>query len=318
MFSVGIWKERLSIQDVSLRHLASDLHDFVLKSRAASTSSLYLRRYRKWADWCSSYAEISPIPAKELHVALYLKHLSTTAVGSSVIEQAFYAISWAHDIAGVCNPCKSTFVIHVKESAVRQLKKPINKKEPITPSHLKKLVSEFAGPTASLSDLRFVTMCLLGYSGFFRFSELCHIRRSDLQFFDSHLSVNIPKSKTDIYREGKSVLIARLDSVYCPVGMTSRYLEKANILSDSGEYIFRSLTFSSKSMSYSLRGLKPISYTRAREILHEKLESIGLDSSKFCLHSLRSGGASQAANAGVPDRLFKAHGRWRSETAKDG
>jgi pyocin large subunit-like protein len=33
---------------------------------------------------------------------------------------------------------------------------------------------------------------------------------------------------------------------------------------------------------------------------------------------LRSGGASQAANNNVIDRLFKAHGRWRSENAKDG
>ena len=30
------------------------------------------------------------------------------------------------------------------------------------------------------------------------------------------------------------------------------------------------------------------------------------------------GGASATANIGVPDRLFKKHGRWRSETAKDG
>ena len=38
----------------------------------------------------------------------------------------------------------------------------------------------------------------------------------------------------------------------------------------------------------------------------------------FELHSLRSGGATQAANNNVSDRLFKAHGRWRSENAKDG
>ena len=38
---------------------------------------------------------------------------------------------------------------------------------------------------------------------------------------------------------------------------------------------------------------------------------------EFGLHSLRSGGATAAANAGVPDRLFKRHGRWLSENAKD-
>ena len=33
---------------------------------------------------------------------------------------------------------------------------------------------------------------------------------------------------------------------------------------------------------------------------------------------MRSGGATAAANAKVPDRLFKRHGRWCSESAKDG
>jgi len=33
---------------------------------------------------------------------------------------------------------------------------------------------------------------------------------------------------------------------------------------------------------------------------------------------VRAGGATQAANAGIPDRLFKRHGRWKSEDAKDG
>ena len=50
----------------------------------------------------------------------------------------------------------------------------------------------------------------------------------------------------------------------------------------------------------------------------EAVSAIGLDSKQFGLHSLRSGGATQAANNHVTDRLFKLHGRWRSENAKDG
>ena len=45
---------------------------------------------------------------------------------------------------------------------------------------------------------------------------------------------------------------------------------------------------------------------------------MGWTSGIYGLHSLRAGGASAAANAGVPDRMFKRHGRWRSENAKDG
>ena len=54
------------------------------------------------------------------------------------------------------------------------------------------------------------------------------------------------------------------------------------------------------------------------ELFLNKLAELGFDPKQFGLHSLRSGGATAAANSGVPDRLFKRHGRWRSESAKDG
>ena len=66
-----------------------------------------------------------------------------------------------------------------------------------------------------------------------------------------------------------------------------------------------------------LRESGGLSYTRVRELVLGMLSAIGLDHRQFGLHSLRAGGASAAANVGVPDRLFKRHGRWRSENAKD-
>ena len=50
----------------------------------------------------------------------------------------------------------------------------------------------------------------------------------------------------------------------------------------------------------------------------EAFKDIVADISAIGTHSLRSGGATAAANAGVPDRLFKRHGRWAKESAKDG
>ena len=50
----------------------------------------------------------------------------------------------------------------------------------------------------------------------------------------------------------------------------------------------------------------------------EALNDIVHNISSIGTHSLRSGGATAAVNAGVPDRLFKRHGCWASESAKDG
>ena len=67
-----------------------------------------------------------------------------------------------------------------------------------------------------------------------------------------------------------------------------------------------------------LRSGGSLSYTRLRELFLNKMAALGFDPKLFGLHSLRAGGASAAASAGIPDRLFKRHGRWRSESAKDG
>ena len=42
------------------------------------------------------------------------------------------------------------------------------------------------------------------------------------------------------------------------------------------------------------------------------------DGSRISVYSLRDGGVTSAANAGVAGRFFKRHGRWASENAKDG
>ena len=67
-----------------------------------------------------------------------------------------------------------------------------------------------------------------------------------------------------------------------------------------------------------LRNTGGLSYTRALEVVLDMLAAIGLDKKQFGLHSLQSGAASAAANAGVPNRFFMRHGRWRSENARDG
>ena len=50
----------------------------------------------------------------------------------------------------------------------------------------------------------------------------------------------------------------------------------------------------------------------------EESIGVGFPSAEFSLYSLRPGNATAAAAAGVPDRVFKKHGHWKYETAKDG
>ena len=58
-------------------------------------------------------------------------------------------------------------------------------------------------------------------------------------------------------------------------------------------------------MKYS----KVISYTTLRELFTEAFRPHVQYISRYCLHSLRSGVASAAARHGIPESLFKRHGR---------
>ena len=95
--------------------------------------------------------------------------------------------------------------------------------------------------------------------------------------------------------------------------MVECYVTRGRVGASPDLYLFRGITRSKNGVK-----LSGLSYTRMRDLLLEKLSVVGLDAKKYGLHSLRAGGATAAANVGVPDRLFKRHGRWCSENAKDG
>jgi hypothetical protein len=52
---------------------------------------------------------------------LYLINLSESANSVSKIDEAFYALSWAHKLAGVPDPCKNDLVVSVREGAHRKI-----------------------------------------------------------------------------------------------------------------------------------------------------------------------------------------------------
>ena len=152
--------------------------------------------------------------------------------------------------------------------------------------------------------------------GFLRFSEVINIKMSDIILQNTHLSIFIEKSKTDIYREGHWLHLAKLKSVLCPIKLLKNYTKMAKIPKSSEKFIFRQITHTKYGFSLKQADI-PISYTSVREYLLKELRKMGLDAKQFGLHSLRSGGATAAANLGVEDRLFQKHGRWKSEKVKN-
>ena len=132
------------------------------------------------------------------------------------------------------------------------------------------------------------------------------------------MEILLPRSKTDQLREGEKVFIAKTNSEYCPVKNTLSFLEAASldIKTDGEAFLIPSLN--KKKNGHVASKSRGISYTRAYEIFKEHIKAKNLDPSLYGLHSFRSGGASKAANNGISDRLISKHGRWSTETARDG
>jgi hypothetical protein len=307
------------VQHPTLQSLSHAIPEVIEKSKSVNTNKKYNRGFERWQSWSSKFKEVTVLPASGIYLSLFFIQLIQTCVSVSIIDECHYGITWVHKLTGFDDPCKFPIVSEILEAAKRILSEPVRKKEPINPENMLMLFNRFGGEHANLSDLRTLTLCSLGYAGFLRFSELISLKVCDFEFQPSLMRVFIEKSKTDIYRDGAHVVIAASGKSTCPVAICKRYFAVANFDSKSDEHIFRPLTFMPSSKSkYKFRNLNSLSYTRTREIVLGAFESIGLDKTKFGLHSLRAGGASAAANSNISDRLFKRHGRWKSDKAKDG
>ena len=307
-----------NVKHPTLKKLALALPGILTASRAENTTDNYCNAFERFKTWCNCFAEVSSYPADQVYISLYLISLIQAGKSASVIEGAFYAIKWYHSFLDI-NPCNASICRQVLEAGKRINAKPIIKKNPIKVEHIKKIYAHLNGMNGSLLNLRTIVFIVLGFCGFMRYAEISELRRSDFEFYETYVKIFIEKSKTDIYRDGHWLFLAKLNSDLCPIKLLKVYFCRCGINDDSEEFIFRGMTYFKKDDIHKLKKKdSPISYATARESVLKVLKEIGLDEKKFGLHSLRSGGATVAANNGVNDRLFKRHGRWKSDRAKDG
>jgi len=234
---------------------------------------------------------------------------------------AFSALKWIHGFLPMENPLVgAALCTNIVEAEKRQPNLPVTKKAPVEVSVIRKIVSRYAPPSSTLKDLRLAALCVL--AGLFRSKELLDVRADHISVCDDYLVVFIPSSKTDVYRKGQHAFITKSNNFTCPYSLLIRYASAAGITlnGSSNEFLFRNVIFRKSQKSYLL-GTRRLSYTRARELVKEALQSLGLDSSKYGLHSFRSGGATSLAKSLAKnpskERLIKLQGRWKSDHAKN-
>ena len=126
---------------------------------------------------------------------------------------------------------------------------------------------------------------------FVRFSELAGLTIKDIAISDSHLTLQVTRSKTYQYRKGDEVVIARSGKVTRPVVNLEKYMSLANIdTSKAGsDYLFKPLVKVGSGFKL-IEKVKPLSYNRARESIVGLLKEFVPDSANISLHSFSAGG----------------------------
>lgn len=317
MFLHGDWdlgSSGLSASDPEIQGLLAELRSLTGSARATGTFRSYSGPWLHFKQWCQTKG-VPSLPASPLSVALYLTLLLRSAKSPSPILTCSASIYLHHSLAGFPSPTQHSLVAMVREIAKRTRLSGQNVKSPLLASHVRRLFDTWRwGSEHSLHSVMRLTAVCLCFAGFLRCSDLLTIQWQEIRFLPSHMELFIEKSKTDQYRAGRWVLIARVAGPYCPVGLTEHLITLGKYSQFGPGGLIRNCTVTSSQQH--IRREQPC-YTTVLGWFKDGARSLGLDPAKFGTHSGRRGGATRAANVDVPDRLFKQHGGWRSERAKD-
>ena len=163
------------------------------------------------------------IPAKDFQFALSLQHLADTLKSKAAVDKACNALVWVHSSADLASPTTFPFVCTTRDALQRLLAKPVVKKSPVTVEMLSVMVRDAQDP-GGLADLWLATACLLTFAGFLCFSELVGLRVCNIVVHLDQATVHTASSKTDHFRKGDEVVIARMGNSTCPRAMPEAYM----------------------------------------------------------------------------------------------
>jgi integrase len=261
-------------------------------------------------------------------VACYLQQVQLESradgIGASRVKEASSAISCYYWLHGLESPTTSITCGFVREVTRRILQGTQSNRAPISLDEMKTILDLYAHSNVHLMDRMHATVLLLMFAGCLRFDEAANISVDEafMKFYDTHVCIFIPKSKTDQTMVGAWVPIARVGGQYCPVGNLELLLRQGLYLTSVGPAVdagplSRQVRFAGnkhvlKQVTSSVDDpIFALSYTRLLQRCKEFCVTAGIDNN-ITLHSFRMGAATQAYNNGVELSYIRSFGRWKS------
>ena len=267
-------------------------------SKANNTVRAYKSDFNDFSLFCAQNG-FKSLPSEAKIVSLYLTHLSTKDVKMSTLKRRLVSIGVIHKLKGHYLDTKHPIILENVMGIKRRKGSVQRGKKPILINNLKKIINVIDEELGNeIKKFRDRSIILIGFSGGFRRNEIVSLDYQDLDFVSEGLKINLKKSKTDQFGEGSVKALPYFNNTqYCPVISLKKWINISNI--NSGP-LFRRF-----SKSFNLSNNRLTDQTVAL-LIKKYLTLAGINSKNYSGHSLRSGFATSAADAGVEERSIMA------------
>jgi site-specific recombinase XerD len=267
-------------------------------SKADNTVRAYKSDFNDFELFCIQNG-FKSLPSEPKIISLYLTSLSFKNIKMSTLKRRLVSIGVIHKLKGHYLDTKHPLIIENIMGIKRRKGSAQNGKKPLLINNLKVLIKAINRSDLNpIIKFRDRTIVLIGFSGGFRRNEIVSLNYDDIEFVNEGMKINLRRSKTDQYGEGFLKGIPYFDNpVYCPVISMQNWLKISKI--DSGS-LFRRFSKGAK-----LTEIRLTDQTVAL-IIKKYLQLAGIDSKNYSGHSLRSGFATSAADAGAEERSIMA------------
>ena len=279
-----------TLKDETLKNLKS--------SKAINTVRAYKSDFKDFGLFCVKNG-LKNLPTDPKIVSLYLTYLSSKNVKISTIKRRLVSIAAIHRMKGYYLDTKHPAIIENLMGIKRRKGVSQKGKKPILINELKQIIDVINKENApEIKKMRNKTLLLIGFAGGFRRNELISLNIEDIEFVFEGVKITLNKSKTDQFGEGFVKAIPHFqNSLYCPVTCLKRWINFSKI--ETGALFTR---FSKGSKITNLR----LTDQSVALIIKEYLLKAGIDNKNYSGHSLRSGFATSAAEAGAEERSIMA------------
>ena len=267
-------------------------------SKANNTVRAYKSDFNDFSLFCAQNG-FKSLPSEPKVVSIYLTHLTTKDVKMSTLKRRIVSIGVIHKLKGHYLDVKHPSIIENLMGIKRRKGSIQNSKKPLLISHLKTIINVIdEQKIEEIKKLRDRTIILTGFSGGFRRNEIVSLDYEDLDFVPEGLKITLKRSKTDQFGEGSLKGLPYFNNPeYCPVVSIQNWLSLSKINSGA---LFRRFSKGSKLSENRLTD------QTVALLIKEYLKLAGINSKNYSGHSLRSGFATSAAEAGVEERNIMA------------